>query len=572
MFSSKLRLLSCLVLVALVGAKKKSVPGIFTRQTSCKEGEFRCTNGVCIQIDWVCDTDVDCGDGSDEQQNCETDCTGEHQLKCNNGRCITREYLCDGDNDCGDGTDENDCEHTECTLGEVKCSNNICIEESWICDGDNDCGNGWDESNCPASGKRSDEKPAVKKSKMAKGNSYADIYKRQTSCKDGEFRCTNGICVQIDWVCDTEVDCSDGSDEQQNCETDCTGEHQLKCNNGRCISREYLCDGDNDCGDGTDETDCEHTECTLGEVKCSNNICIEESWICDGDNDCGNGWDESNCPSSGKRTEKKALIKKSMMAARVSKDGTYKRQVTCPPLHFQCNDGGCVQDDWKCDIDRDCADGSDEVGCPVDCSGEHQFLCANGRCLTKEYQCDGDNDCGDMSDEIDCHKVVCSAGEIQCDNFLCIEAAWLCDGSDDCRDGWDERNCTGACEDNQFRCADGSKCIDLNWECDGDDDCYDASDEKNCVCTPYQFQCHNGRCINGNWKCDGDNDCGDASDETDCPTIHPSICDDMMTVRDCALMNETNHPICLDPVDGPKFCRKYCSLCLSNINLTHPPQ
>ena len=32
----------------------------------CGNYEFRCRNNRCIQLEWTCDTDDDCGDGSDE--------------------------------------------------------------------------------------------------------------------------------------------------------------------------------------------------------------------------------------------------------------------------------------------------------------------------------------------------------------------------------------------------------------------------------------------------------------------------------------------------------------------------
>lgn len=36
----------------------------------CSTGQFQCDNGGCIPESYQCDTDNDCGDGSDEQ-NCE---------------------------------------------------------------------------------------------------------------------------------------------------------------------------------------------------------------------------------------------------------------------------------------------------------------------------------------------------------------------------------------------------------------------------------------------------------------------------------------------------------------------
>ncbi|KAK7474740.1 hypothetical protein BaRGS_00034033, partial [Batillaria attramentaria] len=126
-------------------------------------------------------------------------------------------------------------------------------------------------------------------------------------------------------------------------------------------------------------------------------------------------------------------------------------------------------------------------------------------------------------------------------------------------------DCSG---EHQFRCADGSRCIDSRWQCDGDIDCRDFSDETTCTCTETQYKCGNGRCIPAKWECDGDNDCGDSTDETSraCPTIHPSLCQDLLTVRDCALMNDTSTPICLNQEMGHRFCRKFCGLGSTCVN------
>ncbi|XP_076460131.1 uncharacterized protein LOC143293107 [Babylonia areolata] len=210
---------------------------------------------------------------------------------------------------------------------------------------------------------------------------------------------------------------------------------------------------------------------------------------------------------------------------------------TCGPNQFRCHSfGQCIQEEWVCDTERDCFDGSDERACAHNCTG--------GKHQGPRY------------------KVECSAGEVQCDNFRCIEETWLCDGSDDCGTNWDEHNCASSCQSTQFLCSDGSHCIDRRWMCDGHDDCRDQSDETSCVCQVNEFKCNHGKCIPENWKCDGDNDCGDFSDEHACPTIHPTLCGDMMTARDCSLMNDTSHPICLDQEDGFKFCRKFCGLCI----------
>uniref|UniRef100_A0A2C9K613 Uncharacterized protein n=1 Tax=Biomphalaria glabrata TaxID=6526 RepID=A0A2C9K613_BIOGL len=173
-----------------------------------------------------------------------------------------------------------------------------------------------------------------------------------------------------------------------------------------------------------------------------------------------------------------------------------------------------------------------------------------------------------MSDEVDCHLRECDAGEVKCDNHKCIPQNWVCDGGNDCGTNWDERNCVQSCEAENFMCADGSKCVPDHWVCDHAYDCHDRTDEVGCICNETtHFQCPDGRCINGAWRCDRDNDCGDASDELGCPTLHPSICLDYLGIRDCALLNETTHPICLNHEDGYKYCREYCRLCATRIKI-----
>ncbi|XP_059153651.1 very low-density lipoprotein receptor-like [Physella acuta] len=265
--------------------------------------------------------------------------------------------------------------------------------------------------------------------------------------------------------------------------------------------------------------------------------------------------------SDGSRLKNKLKTSSNVSRKSLADGSLYKRQTTCTSTQFHCTSGECINGNWHCDLDTDCADGSDEMGCTTDCTGSHQFLCNNGKCITKSYQCDGDDDCGDGTDETDCHLVTCEPNEFRCDNHRCIPAVWMCDGDNDCGTGFDEADCS-SCNEFQFRCADGSRCIDARWRCDGTRNCADSSDEMGCVCDPdTQFKCANGLCININWRCDNDNDCGDVSDELGCPALHPSICSDMLTMRECALMNQTTHPICLTYVDGHRYCRKYCNMC-----------
>ena len=39
----------------------------------CQPNEFQCDNNQCVGKAWICDSDDDCGDGSDER-NCDGPC------------------------------------------------------------------------------------------------------------------------------------------------------------------------------------------------------------------------------------------------------------------------------------------------------------------------------------------------------------------------------------------------------------------------------------------------------------------------------------------------------------------
>jgi len=65
---------------------------------------------------------------------------------------------------------------------------------------------------------------------------------------DGVFVCDNGEEIPEDWENDGEIDCSDGSDENDEGST-------FTCDNGEEIPAEWENDGEEDCSDGSDEND-----------------------------------------------------------------------------------------------------------------------------------------------------------------------------------------------------------------------------------------------------------------------------------------------------------------------------
>lgn len=106
---------------------------------------------------------------------------------------------------------------------------------------------------------------------------------------------------------------------------------------------DFVCDEERDCEDGSDEADCPAPTCNPKMFQCNNSICIPKLWACDADPDCPDGSDEwpQNCGGlSG-----------------------LKAASPCTPQEFHCGSGECIHAQWRCDGGFDCQDRSDEDHC-----------------------------------------------------------------------------------------------------------------------------------------------------------------------------------------------------------------
>ncbi|CAH2281689.1 SCO-spondin [Pelobates cultripes] len=97
--------------------------------------------------------------------------------------------------------------------------------------------------------------------------------------------------------------------------------------------------------------------CRLDQFACSVFGCVDGTFVCDGQKDCIDGSDELLCGTPSIYT----IITFPTAHPRVPPGPS-----VCSSKQFTCSSGECFPLEKKCDLQKDCSDGSDEFNC-VDC-------------------------------------------------------------------------------------------------------------------------------------------------------------------------------------------------------------
>jgi hypothetical protein len=205
-------------------------------------------------------------------------------------------------------------------------------------------------------------------------------------CQNDQYQCQTGQCIELDWVCDGEWDCSDASDEEAIVLIEKWSSHNVRLSNlssqlEKCRERYSNAPFSNICNTSFE------FGCYLSQVSKpldiqSNRPCINLTQIGDGTEDCYNAYDEKNTFTPNSHVGGMwGFHFRCGIDDTIYSDACLNRsdctQILCP--HYRDKDGSCSdRKDFICLEDNHC---KKSAWCneEVDCShGEDEYWCPSG--------------------------------------------------------------------------------------------------------------------------------------------------------------------------------------------------
>ena len=483
--------------------------------TQCKASEacppnrpIRCGSGECRKLFNECPT--------------QKTCPLTHPVKCSDGSCVTNVESCivkvensqcpPGLIRCGDGScavSKARCSTlSTCLPGQVRCWNMGCADTLGQCD----YLSATDET-CPSNS------PIH----CNDGSCAANILNcpTQTICpKDLPIKCDDGNCrgslgdCSFNSGCEPGYNrCPDGSCSSEACgiSVTCSSQSPYKCFDGTCRDHPESCPP--------------MPICAMDKVLCFDGSCQSSRNLCKPNPICSTSTPVL-CPDLGCRfnvSECKEI--KTCPVGKVSCfDGScvdsllFCSKESCPAdLPNKCNDGFCVSDDLRCDL---------ENGCPFNLP----FKCGNGLCVTEKKLCPNNN------------IFYCSSKEdTLCPDGSCVQSAKNCPLANGCPVNYPLKCSDGKCvnpnktscalskcpKEFPFKCYNGI-CLKTAKECSS---LYVPEEDSHCLSNNdgNTIYCADGRCVSSLSECrpvfrcpPGRSRCGDGScrfDKNQCPLV-----------------------------------------------------
>ena len=287
-------------------------------------------------------------------------------------------------------------------------------------------------------------------------------FSTQAHCQHNQVKCDDGTCISKNNICNSDYQCllkycfcqMNGiyMNDRKFCLTKCMRhecicpKHYFQCASGGCIQMAFICDGKLDCSDSSDEI-CD-IKIMVSEIKENRNVgMIKDTFFCfhflcpSGECIHVRYVDDlmPDCPGGKAEDESKFLQLRRNHKYFTCKDPTSIPCVPGLPVCYLINQL-CLFDSDDVGNILWCRNGVHLGDCSaINCT--NSYKCPESYCIPIHRVCDGYPDCVHGEDEDQCHAYVCK-GLLRCiGTKICVHPIHVCDGVKNCPKGDDEEFC-----------------------------------------------------------------------------------------------------------------------------------